>query len=153
MGQPKNTLVFALGCVGALAPEIVRLYKLRKKPPKEVFSWWYYVASVLLALLGGVVALVLPAITAWAAFYAGITTPMLVSTATKHRTKTIIALANEQRIRDNIIKATDHTDEIASASGKPKSYELQAKRAEISKISRFKTFWEFIQNHADGLFE
>jgi hypothetical protein len=131
MGQPKNIPVFVLGCIGALAPEIVRLYQLRHKPPKAVFSWWYYAASAFLALLGGVVALTLPAVTTWAAFYAGITTPTLISAATKHRNKDVVALANE----------------------KTKPIELQAKRAEISKPPRLETFVDVIRNHADGLFD
>jgi hypothetical protein len=140
MGQPKNTLVFALGCIGALAPEIVRLYKLRKNPPKEVFSWWYYVTSILLALLGGVVALILPAITTWAAFYAGITTPTMISTAAKHREQDEIRnMTNENQ--GNVVKAIDRTKEWENV--------IKAKRA---KVSRFKKIIEVFRDHADGLF-
>ena len=140
MGQPKSILVFALGCAGALAPEIVRLYKLRKNPPKEVFSYWYYIPSVLLALLGGVVALILPAVTMWAAFYAGITTPTLISTAAKHREK--VEIRNMVNTSDkNIVKAVDRSE--------PNFVINKAQRADVS---RFKRIVELIRNHADGLF-
>ena len=74
-------VVFAVGMVGALAPEIVRLYGLRNSP--QQFSRFYLVASAAFAALGGIVALLLPATTLWAAFYAGISTPTLISTAVK----------------------------------------------------------------------
>ena len=74
-------LVFGLGCVGALAPEVVRLYSIRQHPDEFVWSWFYAVVSVLFALLGGLVAVVLPATTYWGAVYVGISTPVLVNTA------------------------------------------------------------------------
>lgn len=77
-------LVFALGCCGALAPELVRLYRLRCHPPKAGFSAFYYLISVFYALLGGVVALALPAVTLHAALYAGITTSVVISAAARN---------------------------------------------------------------------
>jgi hypothetical protein len=133
-GHQDRWLTFLLGCVGALAPEIVRLYDLRRKPPKEVFLWWYYIASVPYALLGGVVSLVLPATTTWAAFYAGVTTPMLVSRILKHGKRS--ETRNMVNERDNIIRASDPTQ-------KPF---YKTKR-------RVRAFVEFVRNHADGLFE
>ena len=109
MYPPTHVLVFALGCIGALAPEIVRLYKLRKNLPKEVFSLGYYLVSIVYSALGGVVALILPAVTMWAAFYAGITTPTLISTAAKHREK--VEIRNMVNRRDqNIVKAIDRSE-------------------------------------------
>ncbi len=58
MSPPTHVLVFALGCIGALAPEIVRFYKLRHKPPKSLFSFWYFLTTGVYAALGGVVAIV-----------------------------------------------------------------------------------------------
>ena len=85
----------------------------------------------------------LPAVTLWGALYAGISTPVLISTAAKHREPKIVEAANERRMRDNIIKATDHSREMANY--------LPAKRN--IKASWFGSFIEFIQNNADGLFE
>ena len=89
-------LVFALGCVGALAPEVVRLYRLRTRPPKKGFSWFYYVISFVYALLGGIVALALPAVTIHAALYAGITASVTISAAarTKRTKPTLVWCAN-----------------------------------------------------------
>jgi len=77
--QPLTVLV--VGMVGALAPEVVRLYSLRTKG--ESFSAFYFVISFVFAALGGFVAFVLPATTLWGAFYAGLSTPIVVSTAMK----------------------------------------------------------------------
>ncbi|HEX3761175.1 MAG TPA: hypothetical protein VHW23_20915 [Kofleriaceae bacterium] len=76
--------VLLLGMVGALAPEIVRLYAIRSHPEQFVWSALYLVASALFACLGGVVAYALPATIAWGALYAGISTPTLVTAALKH---------------------------------------------------------------------
>jgi hypothetical protein len=87
MGQPigeaATPIVFGLGCVGALAPEIYRLYALREKT--MTFSLWYILISAAFAMLGGVAAIILPAINYRAAFYAGITTPAMLSTITTKR--------------------------------------------------------------------
>jgi hypothetical protein len=74
-------VVFLVGMVGAVAPEIVRLYSLRAKG--EAFSAFYFFISFLFAALGGFVAFVLPATTLWGAFYTGISAPVVVSTAVK----------------------------------------------------------------------
>jgi len=140
MYPPTHVLVFALGCIGALAPEIVRFYKLRHKPPKSFFSLWYFLATAVYAALGGVVAVALPAVTLWGALYAGITTPVLISTAAKHRKRTEIRnMANDKQM--NVVKAIDQSD--------PKENIVKAQQA---RISHFKHFVEIIRNHADGLF-
>lgn len=77
----EPVVVFGVGMVGALAPEIVRLYSLRTKG--ESLSAFYFGISLVFAALGGFIAIVLPATTLWGAFYAGISAPVLVSTAMK----------------------------------------------------------------------
>src|SRR5262245_46981148 len=72
--------IFLLGCAGALAPEVVRLYGIRSRPRQFKWSWFYIVISLLFACLGGLLALTLPATTYWGAVYAGISTPVLVNT-------------------------------------------------------------------------
>jgi len=133
-GQLPHVLVFGLGCIGALALEIVRLYDLRETPPPAIRSFSYWIISVLYSALGGVVAVALPATTWWGAFYAGITMPVVISAAAKHRNRKtkVVALANEQ---DRMPPEPPHPQE------------LQAARA-----SWFKTIVGLFRDHADGLF-
>ena len=74
-----SVMIFVYGCVGALAPEIIRLYKIRHdKPP--IANWIFYIIiSAIFALLGGLVAVILPTVTAWGAFYAGVALPVTIS--------------------------------------------------------------------------
>ncbi|MEU4769303.1 hypothetical protein AB0H12_39275 [Actinosynnema sp. NPDC023794] len=76
----NSAVVFLLGMAGALAPEVVRLYAIRQNPTKFKWSWFYLLVSVAYGALGGVIALVLPATTYWAALYVGVSTPVLVNT-------------------------------------------------------------------------
>lgn len=70
--------IFVAGCIGAAAPEIVRLYKLRSRQVATV-PRTYWLFSLLFFFLGGVVAILLPATTPWGALYIGISLPTLVS--------------------------------------------------------------------------
>jgi hypothetical protein len=144
MYPPTHVLVFALGCIGALAPEIVRFYRQRHKPPKSIFSLWYFLITAAYAALGGVVALALPAVTLWGALFAGVSTPVLISTAAKHREKSVYA-ANEKQ--DFILKATDRSREVAD------KFPMYERQSDPVRISPLKKFVEFVQDHADGLFE
>src|ERR1035437_6210647 len=97
MDRPNDILVFTLGCFGALAPEMVRLYRLRARPPKSGFSSFYYLISGIYALLGGIVALALPAVTMHAALYAGITTSIAISAAARNKQKLVSAAPSPHR--------------------------------------------------------
>lgn len=77
----ETSWVFVVGMVGALAPEIVRLYALRTKG--ESITAFYLLVSLAFAALGGFIAVILPSTTYWGAFYAGISAPIVVSTAAK----------------------------------------------------------------------
>lgn len=77
-------IVYVLGCFGALAPEIVRLYRLRSRSNVLRWSWFYLIISGLFANLGGVLALAMPATTAWGAMYVGISTPILINAVLKN---------------------------------------------------------------------
>jgi hypothetical protein len=79
----QPSFVFFLGLLGAAAPEILRLYSLRTKPKQFRWSWSYLGLTVPFLLLGGLVALILPAVTPWGAFYTGLSTPVLISSALK----------------------------------------------------------------------
>lgn len=74
---------FALGAIGGLAPEIVRLYSIRTNPQTFTWSWFYIIISIIFACLAGLVALLLPADNARAALYAGISTPVLINAVAK----------------------------------------------------------------------
>jgi Zn-dependent protease len=74
-----TTLVFALGMIGALAPEVVRLYSIRNNPRQFKWSRFYLVVSTLFACLGGVIAVTLPTTTYWGALYVGVSTPVFVN--------------------------------------------------------------------------
>ena len=74
-----NGVIFLFGCLGAAASEIIRLYRkrfisLHLKSPK-----FYIFISLAFCLIGGVVAIILPATTKGGAFYAGASWPMLIS--------------------------------------------------------------------------
>ena len=69
--------IFICGCLGAAAPEIVRLYKLRTKPIS--FSPSYYLISLFFFFLGGIVSVIMPATTLYGAFYMGVTSPSIVT--------------------------------------------------------------------------
>jgi hypothetical protein len=75
----KSEIIFVCGMVGAIAPEIVRLYSIRNEPSKFEWSSFYLVASVLFTVLGGFMAWVMPAVNYFGAFYVGISTPVLIN--------------------------------------------------------------------------
>jgi hypothetical protein len=83
MGSLPVEVAFLLGCVGAAAPEILRLYELRTKPEDFKWSWNYMFLTVPFLLLGGLVAVILPATTVWGAFYTGLSLPVTLSAAAK----------------------------------------------------------------------
>lgn len=74
---------FVIGAVGGLAPEIVRLYEIARQGGQFRISTFYVVMSLIFAALAGLVALLLPSTNALGAFYAGISTPVLINTALK----------------------------------------------------------------------
>ncbi len=55
-----NYEIFFIGCVGAIAPEILRLYKLRNSL-RFTWSWGYILISIVFVLLGGFVAYIFEA--------------------------------------------------------------------------------------------
>jgi len=71
-------VIIASGFVGAAAPEIVRLYRLRMRPMPRVRRSYVFV-SVMFFLLGAFAAWVFQATTPYAAFYIGACTDALVS--------------------------------------------------------------------------
>lgn len=79
--SPSLATFFA-GFIGALAPEVVRLYQLRQSP--QTFQSWYYAISLVYALLGGFVASIMPGVAGgplWWAFCVGAGLNAVVSIA------------------------------------------------------------------------
>lgn len=70
---------FLFGCLGAIAPEILRLYRLRNNIKKFSWSWGYALVSLLFVVLGGSIALILEPRNAYTAFYSGVSTPFIIN--------------------------------------------------------------------------
>lgn len=77
-----NYQVFLIGCVGAIAPEVLRLYRLRNTL-KFNWSWSYTLISLAFVLLGGFVSYILEPSNNYAAFYSGIGTPFIINAIAK----------------------------------------------------------------------
>lgn len=89
---------FLMGCIGALAPEIIRFYNLHLSPTLR-WSWGYLLFSLPFVLLGGFMAHILEPTTSYAAFYTGVSTPFIVTTLIKdseHDARAIRNLAQDQ---------------------------------------------------------
>jgi hypothetical protein len=83
MGPLPVEVAFLLGAAGAAAPEVLRLYELRTNPADFTWSWNYMFLTIPFLLLGGLVAVILPATTIWGAFYTGLSLPVTLSAAAK----------------------------------------------------------------------
>jgi hypothetical protein len=120
-------LIFLFGCAGSLAPEVVRLYHLRTKGSAKDFSLFYILISIFYSLLGGCVAFILPAMNFYAAFYAGVSAPIMITTAVKGK-------LSAPPVNDD--EESNHP--IANAHF-------------IQKNRRASSFLELIRDHANGL--
>ncbi len=85
----ENSEFFFIGCVGAIAPEILRLYRLRNSL-RFTWSWGYIVISIVFVLLGGFVAYILEPSNNYAAFYSGVGTPFIINAITKETQEAVI---------------------------------------------------------------
>ena len=72
-----DLLIFLFGCIGAAAPEIVRVYRTKKY--NFSITWKMALVSFLFFVLGGLMAVVLESSSWYAAFYSGAATPLLIS--------------------------------------------------------------------------
>ena len=96
--------IFVAGCVGAIAPEIVRLYRLRQSGLGRIRHVRRYgIVSILFVLLGGTAAVLLEATSLHAAFYMGLSLPAIVSAALgKNRSRHAPPSAEIERAADEI---------------------------------------------------
>ncbi len=101
---------FLSGCVGAIAPEALRLYNLRTEP---AFRWSpsYLVCIIPFIFIGGCVAWFLEPTTKWAAFYSGLTAPVLLSTALKDSVKAQKDLAEIQNEFEKLKQENNSSEE------------------------------------------
>jgi hypothetical protein len=91
--------------------------------------------TIAYAALGGVVAVILPCVSRWAAFYTGLTWPMLISTAIRHKGEKAIYLANSR----------DADSRMHALMRRPSLNE--------TIIANLKAGVEFVRDHADGLYD
>lgn len=92
---------FLIGCIGALAPEIIRVYKLRLSPAVR-WSWGYLLFSFPFILLGGFMAYILEPTTSYAAFYTGVSTPFIVTTLAKDSEREARAIQDLTRDKNRL---------------------------------------------------
>ena len=98
---------FLIGCIGALAPEIIRVYKLRLSPTVQ-WSWGYLLFSVPFILLGGFMAYILEPTTNYAAFYTGVSTPFIVTTLAKDSERDAQAIRDLTRDKERLEAELSH---------------------------------------------
>lgn len=131
---------FLIGCIGALAPEIIRLYKLRLHPSMK-WSWSYLLFSFPFILLGGFMAYILEPATSYAAFYTGVSTPFIVTTLAKDSERDATAIQRLTLERDRLEieltrlqqKLTLSTQNTATTSSE--EHQVQASNADSNKSS------------------
>lgn len=76
-----NWITFLLGALGAFAPEILRLWKIRNSPEKFSWSWFYLIISIVFCALGGIFSIAMEPDKAWKAIYIGISLPVIITKA------------------------------------------------------------------------
>ena len=103
MDQPTRAIAMLLGTLGAVAPEIVSLYRNKWNLRKVSFSYKYIIISILYALLGGLVAACFKPNTWYQAFYIGFAWPYMVSGNINRKPTPSRFLQTNQ----NIIRASD----------------------------------------------
>lgn len=77
---------FLIGCAGAAAPEILRLYNLRANATVK-WNPNYILFSIPFFLIGGFIAWIVDPPTRLAAFYSGLSAPFIITTALKDNAK------------------------------------------------------------------
>jgi hypothetical protein len=108
--------------------------------PQEVCSLWYWIVSASYGALGGVIALIMPAVTLWGAFYAGLSLPAIIGMAAKHR----VGQGKWKHLAD---------EQDLMPKERPLPGEIEAARAGANPIeTRLAKAVEAFRDHADALF-
>jgi hypothetical protein len=112
---------FGIGCVGAIAPEAFRLYNLRTQPVLR-WSGAYLMFSIPFIFIGGFVAWVLEPTTRWAAFYTGLTAPVLLTTTMRDVAKAQKELVSTQteikELEQKLGATTEQKNQLATEIAK-----------------------------------
>lgn len=122
---------FWIGCIGAAAPEALRLYNLRSQPVFR-WSWGYLMFSIPFLIVGGFIAWVLEPSTRWAAFYSGLTAPVLLTTVLKDTAKAQKELEEVEKERDQI----QQEREELKASNKVFRKTIEELKRELERLQR-----------------
>lgn len=96
--------IFSFGCIGAVAPEIVRWYQLLQKGEEIKIPSRFFIVSVVFAILGGVIAIALEAKTLYAAFYNGVSLPSIIKV---YAGETIPENPNPSNPRSNLLNPSN----------------------------------------------
>jgi len=97
--------IFLWGCIGALAPEVARIYKRRQKKILVKNLWLYIIASILFIGLGGILANLLNAQSWLSSFYIGICWPSIVTVAGQKKPEDLRSLSPGQITQPNVISS------------------------------------------------
>lgn len=102
-----NWELFVHGCIGAVAPEVVRLYKRRLVTRKMKFSRFYLIISLVYVILGGYIASIFPGISEpfWGACI-GSSTVLNVNMMVKISTSLFARLTDRPSFEDGYKKAS-----------------------------------------------
>jgi hypothetical protein len=126
---------FMAGCIGAIAPEILRLYQIRLRRKTIRFSRFYCGISIFYILLGGYVASIFPGIQGpfWA---------MCVGVGLVPTVNTMAKLGGLLSLRlkidlDKIIKG------INKSGGTPDLVEIPGLERGLNRPIRQGNFWDF----------
>jgi hypothetical protein len=126
MSDPRITTTvglanFGIGCIGAIAPEALRLYNLRTQPVLR-WSGTYLMFSIPFIFIGGFVSWVLEPTTRWAAFYTGLTAPVLLTTAMRDVAKAQKELVSTQteikELEQKLGATTEQRNQLATEIAK-----------------------------------
>ncbi len=123
----ENSEVFFIGCVGAIAPEILRLYRLRNSI-RFTWSWGYILISIIFVLLGGFVSYILEPSNNYAAFHSGVGTPFIINAIIKE------PLDRTTSPGTPVVKSTNSDEEIIRV-GKGIT-EKEVRQKELDKLQQ-----------------
>ncbi len=155
----ENYNFFLIGCVGAIAPEILRLYRLRNSL-KFTWSWGYILISIVFVMLGGFVAYILEPSNNYAAFYSGVGFPFIINAIVKETqeaaTPQEIIIVNKSSCIPSKETEVTRVDKGINNSNKPSSpssiqerellkQQAQSDLAEIRKAVRQTSLKEFFR--------
>ena len=142
-GIVVNSEFFLAGCIGAIAPEILRLYQMRLARKRIRFGKFYYGISLAYVLLGGYVAAIFP----------GISGPFWAMCIGVGLVTTVNAMGKAAGVLNTRMKAGlegDVAHHIRRIGGAPDMREFSDtgrvdKSGNGETVARRGTFWDFVR--------